>query len=119
MSKNPTEKSLGMWLVDQQQNYKKNQGAMVDPEIRKLWEDFVEKYKFLFMSSDEKWDYTMGEICKFTEKNGRKPSASSKDETEKSLGSWIYNQQNKFVKNQGIMVKQDYRKKWQDYLEKY
>ena len=39
--KNPNIKSDSRWINNQQINYKKNEYIMKNPDIRKLWEDFV------------------------------------------------------------------------------
>ena len=42
-------KILGSWLSTQKQNYKNNENIMkINEEIKKQWEQFIEKYKELF-----------------------------------------------------------------------
>ena len=43
-------KTLASWISYQQTNYKKNIQIMSDPEIKQLWQDFIndDKYKTLF-----------------------------------------------------------------------
>jgi superfamily II DNA or RNA helicase len=36
-----TEPSLTRWLAHQRQSYKKNAGLMTDPEVKQLWEEFI------------------------------------------------------------------------------
>ena len=43
--KNNDIKILGRWLSNQKQNYKNNKKIMKDENIRKQWEDFLQKYK--------------------------------------------------------------------------
>ena len=49
-SKDKEIKSLAKWISHQQENYKKNIQIMSNPDIRKLWNDFIndEKYKSFF-----------------------------------------------------------------------
>ena len=46
--KNVDIKKLCIWISNQQTNYKKNEKIMKDIEIRKLWEEFTEKYQKYF-----------------------------------------------------------------------
>ena len=43
-SKNPEEKKLGIWLSNQNTNYKNNKDIMKNEEIKKEWEEFKEEY---------------------------------------------------------------------------
>ena len=49
-SKDKEIKTIGEWIHTLQNNYKKNIQIMKDPEIRKLWNDFInnDKYKSFF-----------------------------------------------------------------------
>lgn len=44
INKNDTIKKLGSWINNQKTNYAKKENIMKFPEIRKLWEEFKEKY---------------------------------------------------------------------------
>ncbi len=46
--KNPEIKQLGSWISMQLQNYANNEYIMKDPSVRKLWEEFIVKYKKFF-----------------------------------------------------------------------
>ena len=41
-------KQLGRWIAYQKTHYKNNTNIMKDEDIRKQWEEFIEKYKELF-----------------------------------------------------------------------
>jgi superfamily II DNA or RNA helicase len=43
-SKDPEEKTLGLWLLTQKKNYKNETAIQKDPNIRVLWEAFVSEY---------------------------------------------------------------------------
>jgi hypothetical protein len=47
-NKDKNIKYLGGWLSNQKHKYKNNKHMMKDEEIRKQWEEFIEKYKELF-----------------------------------------------------------------------
>jgi DNA-directed RNA polymerase subunit H (RpoH/RPB5) len=48
IDKNINIKKLGSWSSTQKQNYKNKKCIMKDEQIRKIWEEFIEKYKELF-----------------------------------------------------------------------
>ena len=86
-----TEKTLGNWLADQIVNYELSTGMFKNnPEICKRWEEFVEKYKEYFKTSDELWNDKMIELIKFLDTNKRRPSQKTK--TEQILGKWLSQQ---------------------------
>jgi hypothetical protein len=122
-SKNNEEKRLGMWLGSQIQNYKPNRCIMKNPDIRKLWEDFVndEKYRQYFMSNDEKWIETLNKVKEFIDENDRKPKYTTKNQEERLLWRWIENQKNNYKSDKDIMKNRDIRKLWEDFIsdEKY
>jgi hypothetical protein len=47
-SKNKEERQLGNWIIKQNTNYKKTEGAMKDNCKRMLWENFMEEFKEYF-----------------------------------------------------------------------
>jgi len=71
---NEDENVLGCWITHQIQNYKKKQRAFNTEERRKIWEEFVEKYKEYLVSDDEKWDTKFEELKQFMHKYKKRPS---------------------------------------------
>ena len=47
-NKNSNIRSYGQWISDQQDNYKNNKHIMSNPDIRKLWEEFIKQYQIYF-----------------------------------------------------------------------
>jgi len=92
-SKDPTEKKLGLWVQVTTQNYKNEQYSMSleNEKNRSVWDEFVNdpKWKEHFMSNEEFWLYTFGQVRFFMEDKKRRPYSNSKDLTEKKLGSWV------------------------------
>jgi Fe-S cluster biosynthesis and repair protein YggX len=119
MSKNAEEKKLGNWIGTQKMNYNKQKQAMKDPEKRKLWEEFCEKYKKYLMDSDEKWQQTYECFCEWIDTNKKRPSCMSKNAEEKKLGTWIRNQKNNYNKQKEAMKDPEKRKLWEEFCEKY
>ena len=119
-SKDEEEKRLGQWISHQNQNYKKFQEAMKDPEKRKKWEQMIEKYKEYFKSYDEIWYENYKNLIEFIKNNERKPSFyTKKNNEEKKLGLWVRTQISNYKKNQKSMKDEDKRKKWDELLENY
>jgi superfamily II DNA/RNA helicase len=123
-SKNKKEKTLGMWLVDQNKNYKSKKYMMKNLDVRKLWEDFIsdEKYRQYFMSNDDIWIKTFNKVKKFIDENNRRPNSNSKNKREKILGKWVGTQITNYKSNEFIISSNvEVRKLWKDFVndEKY
>ena len=79
------ERDLSVWAGDQRERYKAN----------KISKDRIDKLNSIGFSWDRKSDQWNNEFNKyklFKEKNNREPSNSSKDKTEKSIGTWAVGQ---------------------------
>jgi superfamily II DNA or RNA helicase len=112
-------KKLGKWISHQTTNYKKNVRIMSDPICRKKWEDFTERYSEHFKSNEEQWNDNLEEVSVYIDEYKERPSQYSKDKRTKQLGSWLYYQTENYKKNAQIMSDPIYRKKWEDFTEKY
>ena len=88
-------------------------------EIRKLWEEFQEKYSEYFISNEEKWKNNLKEVSKYIDENKKLPSESNKNESIKSLYNWISNQKKNYAKKEFIMKTPEIRKIWEEFQEKY
>ena len=66
-NKNSNIRSYGQWISDQQDNYKNNKHIMSNPDIRKLWEEFINdpKYSKYFISNEEKWKLRLEKVKKY------------------------------------------------------
>ena len=118
-NKDDNIKQLGQWIGTQLINYKKNIKIMSNNDIRKKWEDFVEKYKEHFRSNDEIWEIQLLKCSEYIDNNQCRPSQHNKDDNIKQLGIWISAQLNQYKKNKYIMSNNDMRKKWEDFVKKY
>jgi hypothetical protein len=119
IDKDKNIKSLGNWLLTQQRNYKNKKEIMKNEEIRKLWEDFIEKYNELFKSNEEKWNEKLVIVEKYVIENSKLPSTKSKDKNIKSLGIWLSRQQQNYKNKKEIMKNEEIKKEWEDFIEKY
>jgi len=112
-------KKLGQWVSNQKKNYRKEENIMKNPEIRQLWEQFVEKYAKYFLSNEENWKNTLHEISKYIDENDKCPSRTDKDGKIKKLGIWISLQKMNYQKEKEIMKKLEIRQLWEEFVEKY
>ena len=88
---NHDTRTLRNWLSSQISYYRRN----------KLSAECREKIKIILpmiVGSNEKWQETHGKLCEFVGKNGRLPSILSKDNSEKTLGQWIFMQRQRWRK---------------------
>ncbi len=118
-SKDKTIKNLGSWLSHQKINYKKEVKNMKKVEIRKSWEEFIDKYTEYFKTDNEKWYEKLDELEDYIKVYKKTPSQHSKDKTIKNLGSWLNNQKQKYENEIGNMKDSEIRKSWEEFTEKY
>jgi superfamily II DNA or RNA helicase len=118
-SKDTNIKSLGCWISDQKQNYKKREYIMKNEDIRKEWESLIEKYPHLFLSNEEIWFENKNKVEEYIQQHDKLPSKHSKDMNIKSLGCWISHQKNNYKKNEHIMKNEEIRIEWKTFIEKY
>ena len=117
--KNKNIKILGLWVSTQKQNYKNNTWIMKNEEIKKQWEEFIEKYKEYFKSDIEKWKENLNKLKKYIIENGKLPSTTNKDINIKSLGIWLSTQKKNYKNNELIMKNEEIKKLWENFIEKY
>jgi superfamily II DNA or RNA helicase len=109
----PQTIQLGTWVNTQKQNYKKQEQNMAEPEIRKLWEDTLQKYPCLATDLVAQWYLKRDELCEYIDTNGRVPLKIT------PLYSWLNSQKAKYRKQEQIMADPEIRKSWEEMLEKY
>ena len=139
--KNIEIESLARWIYHQTNSYKDKKHAMNNDNIRKKWEEFVEKHKEHFILNDDNWIVNYQKSDEYIIKNKKTPSTRDKNEEIKSLGNWISNQNKKYKyeieknkdetenmkdnetenmrDNSGNMKDNNIRKKWEEFLEKH
>ena len=116
--KNKDIKIHGSWICNQLQNYQKKEHIMLDETIQKLWEDFIndDKYKEYFLSNEEVWKLKLEWVKKYINKNKKRPSTTDKNNDVKIYGSWISHQQQNYQKKEQIMLDDNIRKLWEDFI---
>ena len=76
----------------------------------------MEEYKIYFLSNEEEWESKLEEVKAYIDKEKKRPSESSKDDTTKKLGKWISTQQQNYSKREKIMKEESIRKKWEEFV---
>ena len=112
-------KKLGQWLSNKKINYNKNAYIMKEPEIRKLWEEFNEKYKEHFLDNVKKWKDNLEKVSAYIDTNNKPPSEKNKNGEIKKLGLWLRTQKENYNKNAYIMKEPEIRKLFKEFIEKY
>jgi len=110
---------LGKWISHQQQNYKKREDNMKNENIRKAWEDFIDKYKSLFMTNEEIWYEALDRLNQYVVDNNKLPSSTDKNYYIKQLGKWLSTQKKRYKQPERIMKNENIRKAWGDFIDKY
>jgi hypothetical protein len=112
-------KKLGKWLSHQKTNYKKEKDIMKDPSIRKLWEEFLIKYKEYFQSNEDIWYNQLNDLETYIKTYTKIPSEVDKSLKIKQLGIWVFRQKKNYKKDQYIMKDLNIRKTWEEFMLKY
>jgi DNA-directed RNA polymerase subunit H (RpoH/RPB5) len=107
------------WIYAQKQNYKNKKKIMKNNEIRKEWEQFIEKYNELFKSNEEKWIEIKELVEKYIIENKKLPSYHNKDKNSKYLYNWLSTQQQNYKNKKDLMKNDKIRKEWEQFIEKY
>ena len=110
-------RKLGSWISKQLINYNKGDQIMKDQEIRKVWEETLQKYDEYLCDATEQWHNTHKQLCEYMDANQQRP-INGNEETQK-LASWISTQKNNYKNGINIMKDPKIRKVWEDTLQKY
>jgi superfamily II DNA or RNA helicase len=91
--KDKTIRALGKWVNTQKYNYEIKRDIMSSNlEIRKEWEDFVEKYADLMLSNIDMWKFRLASLETFIQTNDRLPLLSKRVPDEYKLALWFHSQ---------------------------
>jgi superfamily II DNA or RNA helicase len=118
-----TTKRLSRWTACQKENYKSNTQIMQDIEIRKIWNEFINRYPSIFKDKINEnysnWYLKLVELEKYIIKNNSIPMISSEIDTIKQLGNWKYSQTQNYKKEIKIMKDPEIRNIWNNFTNKY
>lgn len=117
--KNKEDKEIGKWLDHQISNYNtKTETVYNNHSIKMLWEQFIEEYKEYFLTPEEKWLKKLDDCKQFIKKNKKRPNKKSQNETERTMASWISNQQKNYREKCEILGKTNsLQSLWLDFIE--
>ena len=103
-------RQLGDWLIRQKRIYKNNEHIMLDDSIKKLWEEFTEKYKDIIIDYNDEWITNLELVKEYINKNNNSPLSDT------ILGSWFFKQ--KYNYNKGIknMDKEPRKSLWEEFI---
>ena len=105
---------LSRWIQNQKHNYKNNDNIMkINEEIKKEWEEFTEKYKYLFRCNEEMWYDNLKELEEYIKKYNKLPKLNEE------LYVWLYTNKNNYKNNSNIMKNNEIKEKWNEFTEKY
>jgi hypothetical protein len=111
-------RSIGMWISDQRKNYKNQSDMMKRENIRKLFEQFIEKNKIYFKSPDDVWLKRYEECEEYTKKHDKFPPGT-KNSSHIPLRRWIYYQILNFETRTGMMSQDNLYNIWKEFMNKY
>jgi superfamily II DNA or RNA helicase len=114
-----TIKSLGLWVRNQSKNYNKKQYIMKNYEIRTLWEEFMKENNKLFLNNEELWIENKHKVEEYIRHHNKLPAQTDKIQDIAVLGNWIQSQKQNYIKKSKIMVNENIRKLWEDFVKQY
>ena len=92
---------------------------MKETEIRKEWEQFIDRYSGYFLDNDTIWKNNLQLASEYIDKNHKSPSNYDKNPEIKKLGCWLYNQKTNYNEKIGVMKNPEIIQKWEQFIDKY
>ncbi len=92
---------------------------MKNENIKTKWEEFVNKYDYLFKDIVRIWNNKFKLLEEYVIKNGKLPNEKMKNKTDANLGQWTSNQKKNYKNKEDSMRNESIRKKWEDFMERY
>lgn len=83
---------------------------------RKLWNDFIQKYKQYILSNTDVWLNNLKLVEDYITTNKKLPSLNDKNKQIKALSKWVSTQQSNYKNNKLIMKDENIRKLWKDFI---
>jgi glutaminase len=108
---------LAKWTTTQKRNYVDKNQIMNNDEIRKLWEEIVNKYQEVFKTTEELWKDNLNNLKEYINIHNKLPTSCNQDETIKSLGLWTRNQAKNYDNKQYIMKNEVIQTLWEEFMK--
>jgi superfamily II DNA or RNA helicase len=119
-TKEKTNSNISSWYGIQQRNYLNKIYIMKNNKIRKLWENFIEKYGKYFKTKIELWIERKNELENYIIKNNKLPSTGKENsEKEVLLARWINSQKQNYNYEKKAMKNKLIKKQWEEFIVKY
>jgi superfamily II DNA or RNA helicase len=114
-------RKLGIFLSNQNKNYKLKIYSMKNENIIKMWEEFSNdiKYKKYIQSYYDSWLDTLNSIKKYINLHKKRPSGVSKDKEIRRLGLFINHQKDQYDKQSSCMKRPEFKIEWENFLIEY
>jgi superfamily II DNA or RNA helicase len=111
-------KKYGYWITNQLTNYKNKIKIMSNPNIKKLWEEFINdsKYNNYFLSSEDEWKLNLQWVKKYIDDNKKRPSTHDTNKKIKFYGTWICTQVVNYPKNTNLVSRPELKKLWEEFI---
>jgi hypothetical protein len=114
------ERSLGIWIVTQIQNLKKNKNSTVIENKKELFLNFMQENEDIFKTKEDIWFDSFKQYQEWFQKTKKKLSHYSKNDEEKKLALWFRTNFDNLKSNSEAMKIGDKRRKvFQDFVENY
>ncbi len=118
-SKDNETRYLANWIHDQNYSYKNNKYIMKNITIKKLYEDFINKYKIHLLNNIETWKYKLNKLEIYIKENNKLPSKNDNNIEIKSLNNFLCIQKQNYKNNRDIMKNEEFRKIYEEFVNKY
>ena len=86
-----------------------------DNNIELRYEMIYDKIGIL-RNSEEIWKKNLEDIKKYIDENNKRPSSEDKNKNIKYLGNWILHQKQNYLSHQQIMMNNDIRYIWENFI---
>jgi superfamily II DNA or RNA helicase len=106
----------GCWILTQLYDNNKEKNIMKDTYIKKIWKDFIIKYKAYFLSYTEMWLNNLNEVETYIRENDKKPSYEDKNKQTIHLAKWITRQYEWYKLNKRCMKDKNIREIWENFI---
>lgn len=114
---------LGIWARNQKQLYIYRESIMKNPEIRAIWEKFIEKYYIVYFKyTTNSWEINLQKTKDYIDKYQTLPSRQSKYTKIRSLAVWLSNQPRRFkepIQKENCMRTKHMKQLWDDFIITY
>jgi hypothetical protein len=109
------DKKIGSWVRNQIISYQIEQCMMKRPEIRSIWESFINDpcYMIYFRTYEEQWMDMLSKVKRYMDKKLRIPTQRDRNPV---LGHWLALQNFNYKNNKSTMKETLFRTSWEEFV---